>query len=137
MFPIAGIGERRSFPNKPNSKGFEKPDLSVVEIDEIGVIYTTWLAVQHFRRRERNKEGYKGKSEFLQGILMRSCYQKSMLTIDPSHLHCVRLWILHPYSNTTVHRSQTVSSDPSKAYIEIGSSDHDTQWRCWVRPFIR
>ena len=65
MFPIAGIGERRSFPNRPNSTGFEKPDLSVVEVDEIGVIYTVWLGVQHFRRQERPKDGLKGKSELI------------------------------------------------------------------------
>lgn len=63
VFPIAGIGERRSFPNKPNSTGFEKPDLKVIEVDELGVIYTVSLAVQHFRRQELNKYGLKGSSE--------------------------------------------------------------------------
>ena len=62
VFPIAGIGERRSFPNRPNSTGFEKPDLSVIEVDEIGVIYTVWLGVQHFRRQKKNQYGWKGKS---------------------------------------------------------------------------
>ncbi|KAK3712769.1 hypothetical protein LTR37_008859 [Vermiconidia calcicola] len=62
VFPIAGIGERRSFPNKPNSTGFEKPDLSVVEVDEIGVIYTVSLAVQHFRRLGVKGDGFRGKS---------------------------------------------------------------------------
>jgi NAD(P)-dependent dehydrogenase (short-subunit alcohol dehydrogenase family) len=65
VFPIAGIGERRSFPNKPHSKEFEKPDISVIEVDEIGVIYTVSLAVQHFRRLEKNKHGVKGRSEEL------------------------------------------------------------------------
>ena len=63
VFPIAGIGERRSFPNRPNSTGFEKPDLSVIEIDEIGVIYTAWLGVQHLRRQKKNQYGWKGKSK--------------------------------------------------------------------------
>ena len=63
VLPIAGIGERRSFPNKPTSKGFEKPDLKVIEVDEIGVIYTLSLAVQHFRRQEKDKHGSRGKSE--------------------------------------------------------------------------
>lgn len=65
VFPIAGIGERRSFPNRPNSTGFEKPDLSVLEVDEIGVIYTAWLGVQHFRRQKKNQYGWKGKSKLL------------------------------------------------------------------------
>jgi NAD(P)-dependent dehydrogenase (short-subunit alcohol dehydrogenase family) len=63
VFPIAGIGERRSFPNRPHSTGFEKPDLSVIEVDEIGVIYTAWLGVQHFRRQKKNQHGWKGKSK--------------------------------------------------------------------------
>lgn len=63
VFPIAGIGERRSFPNRPNSTGFEKPDLKVIEVDEIGLIYTVSLAVQHFRRQELNKYGLKGSSK--------------------------------------------------------------------------
>ena len=63
VFPIAGVGERRSFPNKPHSNVFEKPDMTVIEIDEIGVIYTVSLAVQHFRRLKANKDGYKGRSE--------------------------------------------------------------------------
>ena len=62
VLPIAGIGERRSFPNRPSSTGFEKPDLKVIEVDEVGVIYTVSLAVQHFRRLEKNKHGYRGKS---------------------------------------------------------------------------
>ena len=64
VFPIAGIGERRSFPNRPKSTGFEKPDLSVIEVDEIGVLYTVSLAVQHFRRQGFNKYGYRGKSKY-------------------------------------------------------------------------
>ena len=63
VFPIAGIGERRSFPNRPNSTGFEKPDLKVIEVDEIGAIYTVSLAVQHFRRQRVTSNGFRGKGE--------------------------------------------------------------------------
>ena len=59
---MLGIGERRSFPNKPKSDEYVKPDLSVIEVDQIGVMYTVSLAVQHFRRLEKNKHGYKGRS---------------------------------------------------------------------------
>ncbi|KAK5165427.1 uncharacterized protein LTR77_008956 [Saxophila tyrrhenica] len=62
VFPIAGIGERRSFPNKPKSDEYVKPDMSVIDIDQIGVIYTVSLAVQHFRRLEKNRHGVKGRS---------------------------------------------------------------------------
>lgn len=65
VFPIAGIGERRSFPNRPNTTeedGYEKPDLSVLDVDGVGVIYTVSLALQHFRRQQPNKYGFRGKS---------------------------------------------------------------------------
>jgi NAD(P)-dependent dehydrogenase (short-subunit alcohol dehydrogenase family) len=64
VYPIAGIGERRSFPNRPHSKGYEKPDLAVLEVDAIGVFYTVSLALQHFRRQEPNKYGFRGKSKW-------------------------------------------------------------------------
>ena len=63
VLPIAGIAERRSFPNKPRSQGFEKPDLKVIDVNEIAVIYTVSLAVQHFRRMDVDKHGFRGKSE--------------------------------------------------------------------------
>ncbi|RMY23840.1 hypothetical protein D0867_01781 [Hortaea werneckii] len=43
--PIAGIGERRSIPNDPTSKGFVKPDLACLDVDLHGVTYT--LPSQH------------------------------------------------------------------------------------------
>lgn len=64
VLPIAGIGERRSFPNRPKAKGFEKPDLKVIEVDEVGVIFTVSLAVQHFRRVERKGDGMRGRSKW-------------------------------------------------------------------------
>ncbi|KAF2095751.1 glucose 1-dehydrogenase [Rhizodiscina lignyota] len=61
VFPIAGLGERRSFPNRPDSKGYEKPDLTLLDVNCTGVIYTCWLGVQHFRRQPVNKYGFRGK----------------------------------------------------------------------------
>ncbi|KAI7181924.1 hypothetical protein KC316_g6828 [Hortaea werneckii] len=59
--PIAGIGERRSIPNDPTSKGFVRPDLACLDVDLYGVTYTVSLAVQQMRRQERDEEGIKGK----------------------------------------------------------------------------
>ncbi|KAI7155318.1 hypothetical protein KC349_g7076 [Hortaea werneckii] len=59
--PIAGIGERRSIPNDPTSKGFVKPDLACLDVDLYGVTYTVSLAVQQMRRQERDEEGIRGK----------------------------------------------------------------------------
>lgn len=65
VFPVAGIGERRALPNRPNATGpFEKPDFTVMDVDGIGMMYSIWLGVQHFRRQKTlNKYGFKGKSE--------------------------------------------------------------------------
>ncbi|KAI7227394.1 hypothetical protein KC330_g8421 [Hortaea werneckii] len=59
--PIAGIGERRSIPNDPTSKGFGKPDLACLDVDLYGMTYTVSLAVQQMRRQERDGEGIRGK----------------------------------------------------------------------------
>lgn len=55
VFPIAGIGERVFVPaSQPGS--FEKPDLGVLEVDLVGVVYTIALAVQQMRRQERERD---------------------------------------------------------------------------------
>ena len=63
VYPIAGIGERAWTPPNKNSSGFTKPDLSVIEADLIGVLYTVSLAVQQFRRQEKDSNGFRGKSK--------------------------------------------------------------------------
>ncbi|KAI8942144.1 hypothetical protein NX059_000233 [Plenodomus lindquistii] len=55
--PIAGIGEKKWIPfgeetNRLPVGVFAKPDLSVVDVDLTGVLYTISLAVQQFRRQE-------------------------------------------------------------------------------------
>ena len=65
VFPIAGIGERKAVKNDPKAVvGFEKPDLSVVDVDLTGVLYTAFLAIQQMRRQEKDSSGYRGKSEY-------------------------------------------------------------------------
>ncbi|OCT49289.1 hypothetical protein CLCR_05202 [Cladophialophora carrionii] len=63
VYPIAGIGERVSIPNDPSATGFEMPDLTVLEVDLTGVLYTVSLAVQQFRRQQPGKNGLRGQSE--------------------------------------------------------------------------
>lgn len=63
VYPIAGIGERVSIANKPSSTGFEMPDLTVLDVDLTGVLYTISLAVQQFRRQEPGKNGLRGQSK--------------------------------------------------------------------------
>jgi NAD(P)-dependent dehydrogenase (short-subunit alcohol dehydrogenase family) len=71
--PIAGVGERKWLPSPADSAGpaqesaFVKPDLSVVDIDLTGVLYTIALAVQQFQRQDPvawaapSREKFRGK----------------------------------------------------------------------------
>ena len=62
VYGIAGVGERRWLPqNTANSGQFERPDLTVLEIDLIGVLYTSALAIQQGRRQDPGSNGYKMK----------------------------------------------------------------------------
>ena len=64
VYPIAGVGERVWTPNDPNAtSGFVKPDLTVIDIDLYGVLYTVSLALQQFRRQEVGENGARGKSK--------------------------------------------------------------------------
>ncbi|KAK5331689.1 hypothetical protein LTR93_000694 [Exophiala xenobiotica] len=65
VYPIAGLSERRSFPNRGKDyKGFEKPDLSVIDVNLTAVLYTVSLALQQFRRQALNKFGFRGKRTY-------------------------------------------------------------------------
>lgn len=66
MAPIAGIGERKwlPFPEEGSAakpQEFSKPDLTVLDVDMTGVLYTVALAVQHFRRQTRREDGLLGR----------------------------------------------------------------------------
>jgi NAD(P)-dependent dehydrogenase (short-subunit alcohol dehydrogenase family) len=71
VYPIAGIGERVSIPNDGGQgEGFKRPDLSVLDVDLYGFIYTTSLAVQQMRRQGKDGEGFRGKSKFASLLLV-------------------------------------------------------------------
>lgn len=64
--PIAGIGERQWLPfpevtSGENPHTFAKPDLSVIDVDLTGVLYTVAIAVQHFRRQTNIESGLLGR----------------------------------------------------------------------------
>ena len=66
VYGIGGIGERRWLPNNAASTSgheFEKPDLSVLEIDLTGVLYTSALAIQQGRRQDVGENGWRCKSK--------------------------------------------------------------------------
>jgi NADP-dependent 3-hydroxy acid dehydrogenase YdfG len=62
VYPIAGVGERAWIPHDAGATGFERPDLTVVDVDLTGVLYTVGLAVQQFRKQPPGKHGFRGKS---------------------------------------------------------------------------
>lgn len=70
VYGIGGIGERRWLPvsgNTGSAQGldFEMPDLTVLDIDLTGVLYTVSLAVQQGRRQEVGGNGFRCKSKLL------------------------------------------------------------------------
>lgn len=129
VLPIAGIGERRSFPNKPDATTFEKPDLKVVEVDEIGVIYSVSLAVQHLRQVGKGKRGVKGRSK-------TACHQseeyRNLLTSSRSPRRSVRLRLLHPHHNPALHRRQAVSIASSPYPSPTTKSNHHATAPSWA-----
>ena len=63
VFAIAGIGERKAIRHAPKDPGFQKPDLSVIDVDLNGVLYTAFLAIQQMRRQDKDETGKRGRSE--------------------------------------------------------------------------
>jgi NAD(P)-dependent dehydrogenase (short-subunit alcohol dehydrogenase family) len=63
VYPIAGIAETVWLPNRTKATTFEKPDLSVLDVDATGVFFTIALATQQFRNQEPGKFGFRGKSK--------------------------------------------------------------------------
>lgn len=63
VYGIAGVGERSWTPNDPNGLEFTKPDLTTLDIDLNGVLYTSALAIQQMRRQDPDERGIRGKSK--------------------------------------------------------------------------
>lgn len=76
--PIAGIGERQWLPfpvesTAAEAQAFAKPDLSVLDVDLNGVLYTVALAMQHFRRQTRTKDGLLGRIGLVASVCGMYC----------------------------------------------------------------
>ena len=76
--PIAGIGERKwlPFPSETQTMKegqFAKPDLSVVDVDLTGMLYTIALAIQQFRRQDAIEweKGWNGRGKI--GLVASVC----------------------------------------------------------------
>lgn len=76
--PIAGIGERQWLPfpevsSKEDPHTFTKPDLSVIDVDLTGVLYTVALAVQHFRRQTSIENSLLGRIGLVASVCGMYC----------------------------------------------------------------
>jgi len=60
VLPIAGVGERRWL-KKGQTEKWTKPDLTVIDVDLTAPLWTVALAVQQFRRQDKNEHGFRGK----------------------------------------------------------------------------
>lgn len=68
VYPIAGIGEYSWIPALSADQApedFAKPNLSIIEINTVGLLYTIALALQQFRRQGLGQHGFQGKSKSL------------------------------------------------------------------------
>jgi len=90
--PVAGIGETKVLPfpeetaiSSPDD--FAEPDLKTLHVDLTGVVYTIALAIQQFRRQERDAQGRRGKL----GLVASVCglYQSPSLPLYTAAKHGV------------------------------------------------
>jgi len=68
VFANGGIGEQLWLPNTPPKEGFVKPNLSTLDVDLTGALYTAALAIQQFQRQEKNDFGFRGKLLFTSSV---------------------------------------------------------------------
>ncbi|CAK4031368.1 Monensin polyketide synthase ketoacyl reductase [Lecanosticta acicola] len=61
VYAVAGIGERKWIPNDPHAVDFSRPDMSVLDVDLTGPLYTAALAIQQMRRQAPDEKGLRGK----------------------------------------------------------------------------
>lgn len=73
VFPAAGIAEGTWLPNPGPTTGFQKPGLTVMDLDLTAVFYTVALAIQQFRRQEKCGGGFRGKRELRVNFPVHRC----------------------------------------------------------------
>ncbi|KAH0848659.1 glucose 1-dehydrogenase [Fonsecaea pedrosoi] len=103
IFPIAGVGETRTFPNNPASTGFQPPDLRAFEVNMNGFLYTISLALQQFRRQSVNELGFRGK----RGLISISTIEYSSFMAPHSHRARISIGVLQHALRPHVRSSET------------------------------
>jgi NAD(P)-dependent dehydrogenase (short-subunit alcohol dehydrogenase family) len=103
VFPIAGITERPWLPFNPSDEGFVRPDLSVMNVNATGALYTCALGVQHFHRQRPDKYGFRGKGE-----TQITSLTSSWLNIWYSYYCGFCMWLLLRSQSPCLHSFETV-----------------------------
>lgn len=83
VFPIAGIGENQCWLQRGDSTNeFTKPDLTVLDVNLTGLLYTSSLAIQQMRRQEKDRDGFRGKSMLINDHGHRASHRKETPGVD-------------------------------------------------------
>lgn len=88
VYPIAGIGERKAIKNDPKESKFQRPDLAVIDVDLTGVLYTAFLAIQQFRRQDKGKDGFRGKSQSTMSVSVRETWRADHVVVAATASVC-------------------------------------------------
>jgi NAD(P)-dependent dehydrogenase (short-subunit alcohol dehydrogenase family) len=118
VFAVAGIPELSWLPNRPKATTFEKPNLAVFNVNANGVLLTSSLAIQQFRRQEPNKYGFRGKSKFTPTHLWSS---REPLCVNIQISSCgsgVWMQLLLYSASSNLYRCKAVSYFPG-IWVEI------------------
>jgi NAD(P)-dependent dehydrogenase (short-subunit alcohol dehydrogenase family) len=122
--PVAGIGERQWIPFPKESttaitQSFTKPDLSVLDVDLTGVLYTVALAVQHFRVQTRAADGLRGRIGLVASVCGLYCVPS--LPIYTAAKHAL-VGLTRSYGKLLVDEDITVNAiAPSVVQTNISS----------------
>ncbi|KAF9691639.1 hypothetical protein EKO04_010445 [Ascochyta lentis] len=110
--PIAGIGDRQWIPFSEesmaaDSQEFTKPDLTVLDVDLTGVLYTVALAVQHFRRQTRTEDGLLGRLGLVASLCGLYCVPGMPIYTAAKH---ALVGLTHSYGKLLVDEGITVNA---------------------------
>lgn len=108
VFAVAGIPELSWLPNRPNATTFEKPNLAVFNVNANGVLLTSSLAIQQFRRQEPNKYGFRGKGKLLWSSDEPLCFNIQI----SSYSRGVWMQLLLHSTSSNLYRCKAVSHFP-------------------------
>lgn len=111
VYPIAGIGERTWIPSAAggDGRGFARPDMSIIDVNVNGLMFTVALALQQFRRQSLGEHGLKGKSKSLSAFTLAVSSLMSPFSSPVCQLSLRDILLLNP---PNLHRIKTCGHRP-------------------------